>query len=289
MREKWGLTILSQGVRILRANIPRLVAGGQNGLSPFFAPPSNLRRWRRIACLLALTTVFICAQSFEVASVKLNTVAMANTLTRLPGGERFRATNFPLLWLIGEAYHVPNRQITGLPEAMGRECYDIEAKADHPVNREQMMAMLRTLLEDRFKLVVRREMKEIKAYALTVAKGGPKMEENRDGAELYMDRIGRSKWGFHNMPMTLLANVLSSWAGDTVVDQTGLTGNYDFTLEVQMESNGPGVREGREPAPDPAAPSVFTAVQEQIGLRLESRKGPVEMLVIDHIQRLSGN
>ena len=244
-------------------------------------PRASLMRMRKIIGLIALTAY---GQSFEAASVKLNTVAMPNAVTILPGGERLRVTNFPLLWLIGEAYRVPNRQISGLPEAMGRECYDIDAKAEHPVNREQMMAMLRHLLEDRFKLAVRRETKEIKAYALVVAKGGPKLDENHDGAALFMDRIGRSKWGFHNMPMTLLANVLSSWAGDTVVDQTGLKGSYDFTLEVQMESSGPG-----EPAPDPNAPDVFRAVQEQIGLKLESRKGPVEMLIIDHFERLSGN
>ena len=221
--------------------------------------------------------------------MKLSTVAARNTMTVLPGGERLRVVNFPLLWLIGEAYHVPNRQVSGLPEAMGRECYDLEAKAEHPGNREQMMAMLRNLLEDRFKLVVRRETREMKVQALMVAKGGPKMDENQDGGELSMDRIGRSKWGFHNMPMTLLANVLAGWVGDTVIDQTGLKGNYDFTLEVWLDSSGPGVREGREAAPDPSAPTVFTAVQEQIGLKLESRKGPVEMLVVDHIEKLAGN
>jgi uncharacterized protein (TIGR03435 family) len=76
---------------------------------------------------------------------------------------------------------------------------------------------------------------------------------------------------------------------DTVVDQTGLTGVYNFTLNYMPERLGPGVLEGREPGPDPNAPSLSTALQEQLGLKLESRKGPVEMLVIEHIEKLSGN
>jgi uncharacterized protein (TIGR03435 family) len=233
---------------------------------------------RKIVALIALTA---CGQSFEVASVKLNTVAAANTLIRLPGGERLRAANFPLLWLIGEAYHVPNRQISGLPEAMSRDSYDIEAKAENPVSREQMMVMLQHLLEARFKLAVRRETKEMKAQVLVVAKGGAKLDENRDGADFFLDRIGRSKFSFHNVPMTIFANALSAWVDDTVVDQTGLKGTYDFELMVMLErSDNPQ---------DSNAASVYSALQEQLGLKLESRKGPVEMLVIDHIEKLSGN
>jgi uncharacterized protein (TIGR03435 family) len=231
--------------------------------------------------LAALTMSAVFGQSFEVASVKLNAVSALTSMTQLPGGERFKVRNMPPLWLIGAAYNVPNRQISGFPQWMLTESYDIDAKAEHPVNREQMLGMLRTLLEDRFKLVVRRETKDIKAYALVVAKGGPKFDENRDGAELFMDRTGQSKWTFHNMPMTLLTNVLSAWVDDTVVDRTGLKGNYDFELEVWLPH--------AERPQDPNAPSVYTALQEQLRLKLESRKGPVELLVIEHVERPSGN
>ncbi len=105
--------------------------------------------------------------------MKLNTARGLATMTVLPGGERLVARNMPLIWLIGEAYRVPNRQISGLPE-MATENYDIEAKAERPVSRAQMMLMLRSLLEDRFKLVVRRETKEMSAHVLVVAKGGAK-------------------------------------------------------------------------------------------------------------------
>lgn len=229
--------------------------------------------------ILALIALTASAQSFEVASVKVNTVPALNTMTRMPGGERLLVTNFPLLWLIGEAYHVPNRQIIGLPDF--REDYDIEAQADHPVSRDQMMVMLQHLLEDRFKLVVHRETKEMKAQALVVAKGGPKFQENQDRAAYFMERTGASKFTFRNVPITLFANALSAWVDDTVVDQTGLKGNYDFELSVRLERT--------QNPQDPNAPSVYTALQEQLGLKLESRRGPVQMLVIDHIEKLSGN
>jgi uncharacterized protein (TIGR03435 family) len=241
---------------------------------------------RRILGLIALTA---CGQSFEVASLKVTKTPTLATITILPGGERLMARNFPLLWLIGEAYPVPNRQISGLPDAFLKDGFDIEAKAERPVSRAQMMRMLRTLLEDRFKLAVRRETKDIKAHVLVVAKGGAKMDENRDSAELAMRKISGNKMSYRNMPMSLFANVLAGAVDDTVVDGTGLKGSYDFTLEYYAGPGGRGVQEGREPAPDPNGPTLEAALLAQLGLRLESRKGPVEMLVIEHIERLSGN
>ncbi|MGA3186271.1 MAG: TIGR03435 family protein [Bryobacteraceae bacterium] len=225
----------------------------------------------------------VFGQSFEVASVKMTQTPAPVTMAPAPGGERFVARNMPLLWLIGAAYSVPNRQVLGLPQAMLTGGYDIEAKAEHPVSRSEMMRMLQTLLEDRFKLVVRRETKEMKAQVLVVAKGGARVDENQDGAELAIRRVSGSRWSYHNMPMPTFANVLSAWVDDTVVDQTGLKGSYDITLDYMPE------RARQETAPDPNAPSLYTALQEQLGLRLESRKGPVEVLVVKHIGGLSGN
>jgi uncharacterized protein (TIGR03435 family) len=244
---------------------------------------------KTILGLLVLMTGFLWGQSFEVASVRLNTTPAPATMGPLAGGERYLARNIPLLWLIGAAYGVSNKQISGLPAAMATESYDIEAKAEHAVKRDQMMRMLRSLLEDRFKLAVRRETKELKATVLVVAKGGPKLDENRDGAELAIRRVMGSQWSYHNMPMATFANLLSAWTDDTVVDGTGLKGSYDITLEYNPGAEGRGVREGREPAPDPNAPSLGTALAEQLGLKLESRKGPVVLLVVDHVERLTGN
>jgi len=94
---------------------------------------------------------------------------------------------------------------------------------------------------------------------------------------------------YHNMPMSLFANVLAGAVDDTVVDGTGLRGSYDFTLEYYAGPGGRGVQEGRELAPDPNGPTLEVALRSQLGLRLEARKGPVEILVIEHIERLSGN
>ncbi len=239
---------------------------------------------RKIIGLIALTA---CGQSFEVASVKLSTAQTRSTMAVLPGGERFVARNMPLVWLIGEAYRVPNRQISGLPDVMATENYDIEAKAERPVSRAQMMLMLRSLLEDRFKLVARRATKELSAHVLVVAKGGPKMDENRDGADLAITKVTGNKTRYHNMTMSLFANVLAG-SDDTIVDRTGLQASYDFTLEYYAGPGGVGVKEGREPAPDANGPSLEMGLQ-QLGLKLESRKGPVEMLVVEHIERLLVN
>jgi uncharacterized protein (TIGR03435 family) len=250
---------------------------------------ADKRRFENVAGLFVLITGSGLGQSFEVASVKVNNTPAPPTMTELPGGERFRARNMPLIWLIGAAYNVPNRQISGLPQEFTSGGYDIEAKAGHSVSREQMMILLRKLLEDRFKLMVRRETKELKAYVLVAAKSGVRLEENQDGAELAMRKVSGNKMSYHNMPMPLFANVLSGAVDDVVVDGTGLKGSYDFTLEYYAGPGGRGVQEGREPAPDPNAASIYTALQEQLGLKLESRKGPVGLLVIDRIERLSGN
>jgi uncharacterized protein (TIGR03435 family) len=250
---------------------------------------ADKRRCEKMICLVGFALGLVFGQSFEVASVKLNTARGQATMTSLPGGERLVARNMPLVWLIGEAYLVPNRQISGLPDGMATENYDIEAKAERPVSRAQMMLMLRSLLEDRFKLEVRRETKEISAHVLVVAKGGAKMNENHDGGELAMRKISGNKMSYHNMPMSLFANVLAGAVDDTVVDGTGLKGGYDFTLEYYSGPGGVGVKEGHEAAPDPNGSSLQAALREQLGLRMESRKGPVEMLMVEHIARLSGN
>jgi uncharacterized protein (TIGR03435 family) len=249
------------------------------------------------ATLIAITFGAAFGQStserpaFEVASVKPDNTAAPPSAGPAPGGVRFVARNMPLNWLIGEAYYVSTSQISGLPEELSSARYDIEAKADRPVNRDQMRRMLRTLLEDRFRMSVRRETRELKARVLVVARGGPKLDENRDGGELAIRKISGNKTSYHNMPMSFFANLLSGAVDEPVVDQTGLSGSYDFTLDYYYARDhvGQGVLEGREPAPDPNGASLYTALEQQLGLKLESRKERVQFLVIDHIQKPSGN
>jgi uncharacterized protein (TIGR03435 family) len=127
------------------------------------------------------------------------------------------------------------------------------------------------------------------ASVLTIARGGSKLEESSDGSDFDVRKVSASKTIYHNVPMALFTNLLAGYVGDTVVDETGLEGSYDFTLNFMPDSLGPGVREGREPGPDPNAPSLFTALQEQLGLSLVRRKAAVDLLVIEHIEALVEN
>jgi uncharacterized protein (TIGR03435 family) len=178
-----------------------------------------------------------------------------------------------------------------MPEELWSARYDIEAKADRPVNRDQMRRMLQTLLEDRFRMTVRRETRELKARVLVVPRGGPKLGVNRDRGELAIRKINGNQTSYNNMPMSFFANLLSGAVDEPVVDRTGLSGSYDFTLDYYCVRGrvGPGVLEGREPAPDSNGASLYTALEQQLGLKLESRKERVEFLVIDHIEKPSGN
>jgi len=150
------------------------------------------------------------------------------------------------------------------------------------------MRMLQSLLEDRFKLRLRRQSRDLTAYVLMVGKGGPKLDENKDGAELEARKSMAGRETYRNFPMSLFVNILSGDIEDTVVDQTGLKASYDFKLEYTPERLGPGVKEGREPA-YLDGPSLFTALREQLGLELTHKRVPVEFLAIDHIEEPSGN
>jgi uncharacterized protein (TIGR03435 family) len=229
--------------------------------------------------------------AFEVASVRLSTdVTRKASMGPAPGGKRFTA-HMPLLWLIASAYDVSIRQVSGLPSSLSSRNYDIEATCGQPASREQMMRMLQTLIGDRFKLRLRHETKELTVYVLTVAKGGPKLNENTNGADLEARNSGVGRESYRNFPMSLFANILSGARDveDTVVDKTGLTASYDFTLEYTPERVGPGAKDGHEPAPNPDGPSLFTALREQLGLELNRQKTPVDLLVIEHIEEPSGN
>ena len=175
---------------------------------------------------------------------------------------------------------------------------------------------VQSLLADRFKLTLHRETKEFPVYALMIAKNGSKLQEVADtplesgppdpkgapdGPRKGMKgiRMDRGEVSGQGATISLLAEVLSNQVGRTVLDKTGLKGHYDFTLKWTPDESqgamikgpgdgGPGTGNA-PPPPDASGPSIFTAVQEQLGLKLESQKGPVEILVIDHVERPSEN
>jgi bla regulator protein BlaR1 len=239
--------------------------------------------------------------SFEVTSVKpADTNDQRFFIGSQPGG-RFTA-NANLKMLIGTAYDVRNHQISGGPSWIESAKFEIEAKAENgadfdprPNGGGRVRLMLQSLLEERFKLALHREIKEEQVYELTVAKGGPKLKEVADpgkGGQQGM-RMGRGQLIGMAAPIAILVNVLSQQLGRSVIDKTGLAGKYDFTLTytpdaAQSAAFGPPGPDA-PPPPDPNGPSIFTAIQEQLGLKLESAKGPVDVLVIDHAEKPGAN
>ena len=256
--------------------------------------------------------------AFEVASVRANTSGEMNArIQRQPGG-RFNATNMPLRDLIMFSYQMRPFQIEGAPDWIGPARYDIVAKAESELPLSTPgggpppdMLMLRTLLADRFKLVVHFETKEMPIYTLSLARPdgrlGPQLTLSTTDCAALMKASGgrggvppppdgRMQCGMSiaftrlmggGFPFSEFVNSLSVLVQRTVVDRTGLTGNYDVSMTFQPEQlPGPGGALLPPPAAgDTNAPSVFTAVQEQLGLKLESARGPVRMLVIDRVER----
>jgi len=229
--------------------------------------------------------------AFEVASVKRAASSpgpVRSILLFSPDGG-FRTTNASLKALVQTAYGVQDFQISGASGWMDSDKYDVQAKPaiDIKPSRADTLLMLQNLLVDRFKLKIRRETREDPVYALMVAKDGPRMH-------IATDPSGGARGGANGRltgkrTMAQLAEMLSGLLRRPVVDQTSMAGVYDFTLEWLPEVGQTGP-DALSPAPaDPNAPSIFTALQEQLGLRLESSKAQVEILIIDHAEPASEN
>jgi bla regulator protein blaR1 len=239
---------------------------------------------------------------FEVASIKPADPSQRGMRIQLAPGGRYTAAGVTVRFLIQQAYGVRDFQISGAPGWVGLDRFEINAKADAEtaaiVDKDSsdsdllIETMIQGLLEDRFHLKINRETKEMPVYALVLAKGGSKLKENTDGEGPQIMR-SRAKITLKRADLPMMAVLLSQILGRTVVDKTGLKGNYDVTLEWTPEdAQSQGSREGgTETAPpaDPNGPTIFTALQEQLGLRLESTKGPVQILVIDHVEKPSEN
>jgi bla regulator protein BlaR1 len=234
--------------------------------------------------------------SFEVASVKPGDPNNPQFSYRQPPGGRYIATNVTLQDLIGSAYAVPNPRMSGGPNWLGSDRFTIEAKAAAPLppwpeSNKQLSLMLQSLLEDRFKLAVHWETKEAAVYDLVVAKGGPKLKE-ADGAENSGFGMERGRIKSLALPLGYLASNLAYLLGRPVIDKTGLSAKYDYTLSYTPDASHAAALPPPGPdaaPPDPNGPTIFTALQEQLGLRLESTKGPVDILVIDHVEKPDAN
>ena len=253
--------------------------------------------------------------SFEVATIKPSTSGDNRIAILTQPGGRFVATNATLKMLMGTAWRVRDFQISGGPNWAGTDRWNIEAKAEagsippptfppEPTVIPPLMLMVQSLIEDRFQLKLHRETKELPVYELVVARGGPKIKPSEDQSPPSLVqpqrggpiprgnmRMGRGDLEANGVPVSNFILGLSQQLGRTIIDKTGLKGLYDFKLQWTPEfAQGPVVPGGPEPPPPPAdGPSIFTAIQEQLGLRLESTKGPVDVLVIDSVQKPSEN
>jgi uncharacterized protein (TIGR03435 family) len=261
---------------------------------------------RRQLLMMAAGSAVLKGQQFEAASIKPSApigMGMVNIgMQMLPGG-RISMTGVTPKILIQQAYGVRDFQIVGGPQWLGSERYDITAKPEGAASPEQVKVMIQGLLADRFKLQFHRETKELPTYALVVAKGGPKFSASKpeEGPSEGSDKPkgprimmkGRGQFEIEGAPVTALATQLSQVVGRSVIDKTELSGNYDFKLEWTPDESGRGmVKEAGGDRPSPAdtqGPSIFTAVQDQLGLKFESTKGPVEILVIERAEKASEN
>jgi bla regulator protein blaR1 len=252
-----------------------------------------------ITIVLAACAASSQTTSFEVASIKPGDPAAGGTQIGLSPGGTFNAKNVTLKALIQNAYDVRDFQISGGPGWIETQRYDIVAKGqdtgvseddirtmtDQQRNllKEKLVSRVRALLEERFQLKVHRETKEMPVYALVIAKTGTKIRVD-DGPPvnslgIRRDDAGKSAVTAQAVPLASLVKLLSNQVGRTVLDQTGLKGNYDFKMTFAPDLA----------AADADGPSIFTALQEQLGLRLDAQKGPVEVLVIDSAQKASEN
>ena len=232
------------------------------------------------------------AQQFEVASVKpADPAAVGNTFNFTPGGG-LTIKNSTLRGIIQSAYDVPSFQIEGGPAWMNSARYDIFAKSpfgEEPAGRpgattmQQTRVRLQALIADRFQLKVHRETKDVPMYVLTVGKSGAKLaapaavQSVPDGMHMVCGRMTGT-----NTTMANFARSLTRELSRLVEDRTGLTGKYDFQVDFTPDG---GACEGASAD----LPSLFAALQGTLGLKLEATKGPMEMVVVDHAEKPSGN
>lgn len=276
-------------------------------------------RFLRRICMVSILTCLVRALSaqatatptFDVASVKQNKSGDARTGGQLSGA-RFSMLNETLVRLIGEAYAtpfaLPRHEIVGGPNWIDADRFDVQGVAEAPLTRERAQLMLRALLAERFRLAVHHETRELPVYNLVKVRsdgrlgeklrrsdidcaalraGGATSPAAPSGPRPCVMGFGRGTLSAKAMTISQLADMgLARVVNRPVVDRTGLEGAYDWTLQWtpdQPRANQPDP--GTSAQVDPDRPSIFAAIQEQLGLKLESAKGPVNVLVIDHVER----
>jgi uncharacterized protein (TIGR03435 family) len=250
-----------------------------------------------------LRTIFYCcltatiaagapqSASFDVASIKPNT-------STGPGGTRFDAAGVTirrasLVELVATAYQVPYSRVSTADPRMQdllQARYDVVATAGREVMKDRLLVMLQTLLADRFKLTLHHESKVQPVYKLMIAKSGPKLQESNSAQSREQNCNFPKCMAFNNTEMWIFAATLSGRMGRPVLDLTGLKGTYDFTLRLDILEGLSGDDPELKPKiMDWSSSSIFTDIEKDLGLKLESDKAPVDQLVIDHAETPSEN
>jgi len=258
----------------------------------------------------------MAAPAWDVSTVKPGSPdARGSIFSITPDG--MKITNMPLWMIVREAFGVENDRLFGGPSWSKTSLFDIEAKVspdDGPklktLTTEQRRQMMVALLEERFGLKFHHETRDLPMYELVVAKGGVKMQASKPdpqgpdpgpgqvpSPERHMLMMhGRGHIESVGTGMSGLVRHLSGQLGRTVVDKTGLTGDFDFKLDWTPDDTASAMTKANNPSPgdsttsqDTAGPSLFTALEEQLGLKLESTKGPVDVIVIDQLEQPTAN
>jgi uncharacterized protein (TIGR03435 family) len=218
--------------------------------------------------------------AFEVASMKLSPPGGNDRGVSYspPGAVQFTVKNASFSFLMSLAFDLRSYQLAGLPKWADTALYDISAKVegDKGLSYEQTLPLLQSLLEERLHLKVHHETKIMKGYALVVAKDGPKLQASKvaDKGAARLGYILQNGIRVSNASLDGLSSLLSHPTGRPVVDKTGIAGEYDINLHYAPEDGT-----------DSTLPSLFTAVQEQLGLKLEPQEVPVDMVVVDHVEQ----
>ena len=238
------------------------------------------------------TTQATTPSTFDVASIHLHTPVPheGNHIWSSSRDGNFRTMNLTLKALIQYAFDMPESRIFDAPAWTASQPFDIDAKSDDTLNQRLhdlpsdqakpiKLAMIQSLLADRFGLKTHREQRVLPVYELIVAKAGPKLTPAKSGLLI---NHGRNYFNGQGITMPLLAQELARDAGRVIIDKTGIPGRFDIDLHWQPDDAPPNSN-------DATYPPFFTAIQEQLGLRLQPAKGPVEVLVIDAVSEPSAN
>lgn len=232
-----------------------------------------------IGFVLSATLFAQTPAAFDVATVKLSSSIENGYTVYTDVGGGLTLKYMTLKDLIAFAWDVRDFQITGGPGWINSTHYDVSAKSQNAQGMFQLRPMVQPLLAERFQLAIHKGTKELVFYALVIGKNEAKLKPSEARSPEFRGHGG--EFSAKGIPISLLAGKLAEELGRPVIDKTGLTGKYDFNLQWTPDDG--------EQKTDPSRPSLFTAAQEQLGLKLESQKGPVEVLIVDRAERPTEN